>query len=175
MLSKFDEIKLLAQCALGDNRDAFGQLVEAYQGELRRFLLSLTMGDHELSDDLAQETFIKAYFGVREFKGLAGFKTWLFRIAYNEFCAHHRAHHETSLEPQQVVIADSDTHAATEARLDVQKAMQALGHAERTCVTLCYIHDMPIQKISSITGMPQNTVKSHLRRAKDKMRNFLQQ
>lgn len=85
MLSKLEEIKLVSQCAFGDNRGAFGKLVEAYQPQLRRFLLNLTMGDENLTDDLAQETFIKAYTGIRAFKGLSGFGTWLYRIAYNEF------------------------------------------------------------------------------------------
>lgn len=68
MLSKLEEIKLVSQCAFGDNRGAFGKLVEAYQPQLRRFLLNLTMGDENLTDDLAQETFIKAYTGIRAFK-----------------------------------------------------------------------------------------------------------
>ena len=71
MLSKLEEIKLVSQCAFGNNRGAFGKLVEAYQPQLRRFLLNLTMGDENLTDDLAQETFIKAYTGIRAFKGLS--------------------------------------------------------------------------------------------------------
>ena len=51
MLSKLDEIRLLSQCALADNRDAFGRLVEAYQPRVRRFLLNLTTGDEMLTDD----------------------------------------------------------------------------------------------------------------------------
>ena len=73
MLSRLDEIRLLSQCALADNRDAFGRLVEAYQPRVRRFLLNLTMGDEMLTDDLSQETFIKAYVGIRSFKGLSSF------------------------------------------------------------------------------------------------------
>ena len=71
MLSKIDELKLLARCALGDDRHAFGALVEAYQNDIRRFFLNLTFGDVALSDDLSQETFIKAYTSIRSFKGLS--------------------------------------------------------------------------------------------------------
>ena len=85
MLSKLDEIRLLSQCALADNRDAFGRLVEAYQPRVRRFLLNLTTGDEMLTDDLAQETFIKAYVNITKFRGMASFSTWLMRIAYNVF------------------------------------------------------------------------------------------
>ena len=88
MLTRVEEIKLLAQCALADNRVAFGRLVEAYRTDITRFFLNLTLGDHALSDDLAQETFIKAYLNVRGFKGLSKFRTWLYRIAYNEYYSH---------------------------------------------------------------------------------------
>lgn len=54
------------------------------------FLLSLTKGDVSLVDDLAQETFIKAYLSVRSLEGITRFHTWLFRIAYNEFVSHTR-------------------------------------------------------------------------------------
>ena len=49
------------------------------------FFLHQTLGDTELSDDLAQETFIKAYTNLASFKNLSSFSTWLYRIAYNIF------------------------------------------------------------------------------------------
>ena len=64
-MNKLDEIRLISRCILSDDRQAFGELVEAYQPSLRRFLLNLTLGDTALSDDLAQETFIKAYCSIR--------------------------------------------------------------------------------------------------------------
>ena len=98
MLSRVEEIKLIARCALADNRDAFGQLVEAYRSDVTRFLLNLTMGDDALSDDLAQETFIKAYLGIRSFKGISRLRTWLYRIAYNEYYSWLRKRHEERLD-----------------------------------------------------------------------------
>ena len=85
MLSKVEELKLISRCVLADDRRAFGELVEAYQPRLRRFFMNLTLGDEYLSDDLAQETFIKAYIELRSFRGMSRFGTWLFRIGYNEF------------------------------------------------------------------------------------------
>ena len=75
MLGKIEEMKLLALCMATDNRDAFSRLVMAYQDGLRQFNFNLTGGDPYLTDDLAQETFLKAWLGVRSFKGLSGFKT----------------------------------------------------------------------------------------------------
>ena len=175
MLSKLEEIKLVSQCALGDNRRAFGQLVEAYQPRLRRFLLNLTMGDEDLTDDLAQETFIKAYTGIRSFKGLSGFGTWLYRIAYNEFYSEKRRRHEEHVDyiSESMQGASSQSSESTEAQMDVQSAMRALNPVERTVITLFYIDDLPLKKIVSITGLPEGTVKSNLHRAKEKMREVI--
>ena len=175
MLSRLEEFKLVSQCALADNRCAFGRLVEAYQPRLRRFLLNLTLGNESLTDDLAQETFLKAYLGIRSFKGFAGFGTWLFRIAYNEFYNEKRRKHEEDVEVigenlQATSLEDVD---ANEALLTVQAAMSRLGDVERTVITLFYIEDQTIKKISSITGMPEGTIKSALHRGKEKMKKML--
>ncbi|MBR5685137.1 MAG: sigma-70 family RNA polymerase sigma factor [Muribaculaceae bacterium] len=174
MLSKLDEIRLLSQCALADNRDAFGRLVEAYQPRVRRFLLNLTMGDEMLTDDLAQETFIKAYVGIRGFKGMSAFGTWLYRIAYNEFYNHVRRHHEEHVE-DIARMGDASTAAtdAIEASMTVQEALTRLGDNERVAVTLFYIEDQPLKQVAKIMQMPEGSVKSLIHRAKGKMRALL--
>lgn len=182
VLSKVEELKLIARCTLGDDRRAFGALVEAYQPEVRRFFLNLTLGDEALSDDLAQETFIKAYLNVRSFRGLARFSTWLYRIAYNEFCTWQRkTQHETSAMFNDDDVTDDDdyfdadglhscsTADSVEARIDVWQCMKLLSEAERTVITLFYIQDYPLKKIVEITGMPEGTVKSYISRGKAKL------
>ena len=174
MLSRLDEIRLLSQCALADNRDAFGRLVEAYQQRVRRFLLNLTTGDEMLTDDLAQETFIKAYVGIRGFKGLSSFGTWLYRIAYNEFYSHTRRHQEEHVE--DISRMDEFSTAATDAidaTMTVQEALTRLNGNERVAVTLFYIEDQPLKQVSKIMQMPEGTVKSLIHRAKGKMRQFI--
>ena len=174
MLSKLDEIRLLSQCALADNRDAFGQLVEAYQPRVRRFLLNLTMGDEMLTDDLAQETFIKAYVGIRSFKGMSAFGTWLYRIAYNEFYSHVRKHHEEHVDDMarigKVSTAATD---AIDASMTVQEALTRLNDNERVAVTLFYIEDQPLKQVAMIMQLPEGSVKSLIHRAKGKMKQFI--
>ena len=174
MLSRLDEIRLLSQCALADNRDAFGRLVEAYQPRVRRFLLNLTMGDEMLTDDLAQETFIKAYVGIRGFKGLSSFGTWLYRIAYNEFYSHTRKHSEEHVE-DITRLGDISTAAndAIDASMTVQEALTRLGDNERVAITLFYIEDQPLKQVSKIMQMPEGSVKSLIHRGKAKMRQFI--
>ena len=182
VLSKVEELKLIARCTLGDDRRAFGALVEAYQPEVCRFFLNLTLGDEALSDDLAQETFIKAYLNVRSFRGLARFSTWLYRIAYNEFCTWQRkTQHEASAMFNDDDVTDDDdyfdadgshscsTADSVEARIDVWQCMKLLSEAERTVITLFYIQDYPLKKIVEITGMPEGTVKSYISRGKAKL------
>lgn len=170
MLSKIEELRLISLCVIGDDRRAFGMIVEAYQARLRQFFMSLTLGDAALSDDLAQETFIKAYTGLRSFKGLASFSTWLYRIGYNEFYSHARKRRE---EREEVGAGRAQTlaTAATGCQsLDAQALMATLSADERVAVTLFYIADKPLAQIARIMQMPQGTVKSHLHRAKQKMR-----
>jgi len=174
MISRIDELKLLAQCALADNRDAFGRLVEAYQPQVRRFLLNLTMGDENLTDDLAQETFIKAYLGIRGFKGLSGFGTWLYRIACNEFNSHVRRHAEQHMDQLPDAPQTSDQDAA-EAAQTVAEAMKALTDNERAVVTLFYIEDQPTRQIAKIMQMTEGNVRSLLHRGRGKMSRFIEQ
>lgn len=134
--------------------------------------MNLTLGDEYLSDDLAQETFVKAYIELRSFKGMARFGTWLFRIGYNEFYSYKRSQHPTGdLEnaPEQF----STPIASSEIAMDVKTAMAQLSEIERTVVTLFYIDDLPVKQIATITSLNQNTVRSHLHRAKDKMAKTL--
>ena len=89
-MALLSDIVLVTQVAVSGNRRAFDELVRRYQSPVRRFFLSQTMGDEQLSDDLAQDTFIKAYTNITSFRGLASFKTWLMRIAYNVWYDHTR-------------------------------------------------------------------------------------
>jgi len=174
MISRIDELKLLSQCALTDNRDAFGRLVEAYQPQVRRFLLNLTMGDEMLTDDLAQETFIKAYLAVRSFKGLSGFGTWLYRIACNEFYNHRRRHTEQRTDdlPEAAVAAPQD---AADAAQTVNEAMKRLSDNERAAITLFYIEDLPTKQIAKVMQITDSGVRSLLHRGRTKMAQFIEQ
>lgn len=172
MLSRVEELKLISRCVLGDDRAAFGALVEAYQPRLRRFFLNLTLGDEALSDDLAQETFIKAYIELRSFRGMARFSTWLFRIGYNEFYSHKRREHATQ-GLDGIVEPHDNPIDASEAGLDVKAAMALLNEVERTVVTLFYIDDMPLKQVAKVMNVKESTLRSHLHRAREKMARTL--
>ena len=174
-MKAFDDIALVTQVAVLHNRRAFDQLVVKYQSSIQRFFLLQTGGDVALSDDLAQETFVKAYVNITHFRGLSRFSTWLYRIAYNTFYDDVR---------RRKITEDVDTSAAaqhrsetlhTGLRLDLQQAMQVLSANERLCITLQLVDGQSIEQIAAITGMAQGTIKSHLSRGKKKLTAYLKQ
>ena len=156
MLSKWDELRLIARCVAGDDRHAFERLVDEYNDGLRRFLLNLTLGDACLTDDLAQGTF---YLSLRSFQGLARFKTWLYRIAYNEYYSYMRKLKEEYPESEiRHDIMDSSIEH-NDAKIDVERCLKVLNETERSIVLLFYMEDRPIKQISEITGLPPGTIK----------------
>ena len=174
-MAEFSDISLVTQVAVFHNKRAFDQLVRKYQSPVRRFFLNQTLGDEQLSDDLAQETFIKAYVNITKFRGMASFSTWLMRIAYNVFYDEVRARHQTEDMDTSVAVARQTVSASDTLKMDIYAALALLKPDERTCITLQLIDGYPIDQISKITGIAENTVKSHLRRGKEKMANYLKQ
>ncbi len=155
-------------------RTEFEQQVRVNQEPLRRFLINLCSGDASLSDDIAQEAFIKAYLNLNSFSGKSKFSTWLFRIAYNCFCDNKRAAQRyTSVELNE---SKYFTNEGTDARFKNQELYMALSRLnpnEKSSILLFYMEDKSIKEISLITGIKENTVKSHLSRAKTNLSEYL--
>ena len=174
-MAELSDIALVTQVAVFRNKKAFDQLVRKYQSPVRRFFLNQTLGDEQLSDDLAQETFIKAYVNITKFKGMASFSTWLMRIAYNVFYDEVRSRKQTEDVDTSISAARQTTSANESLKMDIYAALALLKPDERTCITLQLIDGYPIDQIAKVTGIAENTVKSHLHRGKEKMANYLKQ
>ena len=172
-MADLNDISLVTQVAVFHNKRAFDQLVRKYQSPIRRFFLNQTLGDGQLSDDLAQETFIKAYVNITKFRGMSSFSTWLMRIAYNVHYDYVRSLHQTDDIDNSAAVRQSSTSVDSNLKMDIYAALALLKPDERTCITLQLIDGYPIEQISKITGIPENTVKSHLKRGKDKMTDYL--
>jgi RNA polymerase sigma-70 factor (ECF subfamily) len=167
------DISLVAQVAVLGKRRAFDELVRRYQSPVRRFFLHQTLGDEQLSDDLAQDTFIKAYTNIGKFRGLASFQTWLMRIAYNVFYDYTRSHKQ--LADMDNVPERQNSQESPTLKMDLYHALALLKPDERTCITLQLIDGYDIAGIAKITQMKEGTVKSHLSRGKEKLANYLKQ
>ena len=197
-MSKTTDISLVAQVAVFGNGRAFDELVRRYQSSVRWFFLNQTLGDSQLSDDLAQDTFIKAYTNIRSFRGLASFQTWLMRIAYNVFYDYVRkekvkvnSEQFSSDAPAVERVAAANSCVSSVAselsssasfftphsslKMDLYAALALLKPDERTCITLQLIDGYDIAGIAKITGLKEGTVKSHLSRGKEKLATYLRQ
>ena len=175
-MSLLPDIALISQVLIFGNRRAFDALVRKYQASVRRLLLNLTAGDEALSDDLAQETFIKVYMALDTYKNRADFGTWLYRIAYNVFYDYIRSRKETCLMDEvssEVEMAYNQAPTESSVTADINEAMRLLRPDERTCVTLHLMEDLHLGKIVEITGIPIGTVKSHIARGKGKLATYL--
>lgn len=174
-MADLSDISLVTQVAVLHNKKAFDQLVRKYQSPVRRFFLNQTLGDEQLSDDLAQETFIKAYVNITKFRGMSSFSTWLMRIAYNVFYDDVRSRKQTEDLDTSSAVRQSSKSGDSNLKMDIHAALALLKPDERSCITLQLIDGYPVDQISKITGINENTVKSHLKRGKDKMANYLKE
>ena len=173
-MDRLEDISLVTQVSVFHNQRAFDKLMKEYQSPVRRFFLSQTLGDTQLSDDLAQDTFVKAYTRISQFQGKSSFLTWLYRIAYNVFYDYVRANRQTMNLDNITVRQINANHGDSNLKMDLYDALQILTENERSCVTLQLMEGQTIERISEIIDMPENTVKSHLSRGKKKLADYLQ-
>jgi len=174
---------LVARCLAGDDRHAFNVLVRRHQGAVRALLRRLTKGDEAWADDLAQETFIQAHRKLNQFRGDARFGTWVYRIAYNTFLMALRSRKTEESLDEMAPIADRDdddngvevqTEAAeADMQMDLARAMQQLSTAERAAIAQCYYLDRSHEEAAYALDCPVGTVKSHIARAKQKLKAYL--
>jgi RNA polymerase sigma-70 factor, ECF subfamily len=176
------DAELIARSLAGDDRHAFAELVRRHQSAVRACLRRLTAGNHALADDLAQETFVLAWRNLKSFRQEARFSTWLYRIATNCWLADARKRKETLLGDREDSIADPhedpdrdegsvpDGAAAATLRMDLERAMRVLSEAERAAIVQCYHNDLSHEEAAYVLGIPVGTVKTHVLRAKQKLK-----
>jgi RNA polymerase sigma-70 factor (ECF subfamily) len=171
---------LIARVVVNDDRHAFAELVRRHQSTVRACLRKLTAGNHALADDLAQETFVLAWRNLKSFRQEARFSTWLYRIATNCWLADARKRKEELLGDADAEVPDDADpggvgHAADHAggsalKLDLERAMRVLSDGERAAIVQCYHNDLSHEEAAYVLGMPVGTVKTHILRAKQKLK-----
>ena len=160
----------------GDQR-AFAELVKRYQSQLRYSLRQLTGWDAALADDLAQETLIKAYRSINQFRGEAKFFTWLYKIAYHCFLAHKRSrkpeepleegHEERHGQDQERAGNPADLHR------DFARALVQFPPEQRMALHLHLQREFTHQEIADLMECPLGTVKSHILRGRERLQQML--
>ena len=173
-MQSLTDFALVTQVTMMGNRRAFDQLVARYQSPVRRFFLHQTLGDEPLSDDLAQDTFIKAWRNIGSFRAMSSFQTWLMRIAYNVFYDYVR-NRKTTSDIDNVAEPMTNGNSNPSLQMDLYHALSLLKPDERTCITLQLVDGYKIDQIAKITDMKEGTVKSILFRGKEKLTKYLKQ
>jgi len=186
------DVQLMLRVACDDHA-AFEELVERYQDRLIGFFYHL-LGDRTVSEDLAQDAFLRIFRARERYKASARFSTWLFRIAHNlasnqirglakrkrevSLAAHNSGSQELRLEER--VLAERSALMPTrqvvskEVQAQVREALDCLGERQMMAVLLHKFEGMSYQDIASVMNLNEVAVKSLLARARGKLRNALE-
>jgi len=169
-----EDAPLIARVVADDDRHAFTPLVRRHQSAVRGFLRRLCCGDGALADDVAQETFLRAYQRIGSYRSEGGFDSWLFSIAHRAFLSEKRRRHWSveALKEEPEVMASSAQNTG-EAAADIAHSMRHLREPARACLSLCYQWGMSHQEMAKVLDYPGGTVKTHIARGKEKLRAHL--
>ena len=165
---------LVARVLVDDDHHAFAELLRRHQSTVRGLLRQLVRSDVTLADDLAQETFIRAYKNIRSFRGEAKFSTWLYRIGYNVFREEARRRKElVGIDESQLEGQRDPSTVDAALRHDLADALQTLPLHERTAIVLCCQNGLSHDEASRVLEIPLGTVKTNVLRGREKLKKLL--
>jgi RNA polymerase sigma-70 factor (ECF subfamily) len=159
----------LVRAARDGSQPAFARLVAAHERALRGFLRKSGFAD---ADDIAQEAFLAAWSSLGRLRDDAGFRAWLFGIAWRKALDHTRAARRSARrdEDWREEQADETTRDADPAdRMALQAALADLPADQRACVTLCLGQGWSHGEASEALNLPLGTVKSHVNRGRERL------
>lgn len=174
------ELSLVNRAKAGDTR-AFEALVNQHA----RYVYTLTnrlLSNSQEAEDLAQETFIRAWSNLSKFRGDAQFRTWLYRIATN-LCYNRlpRLKQELSaLDPDDsLMLSDKMPRAEqqvirAEQQAELKDVIDTLPESYRLLVVLRHVHDLSYAEIAQVTDLPLGTVKTGIFRARKMLKERLE-
>jgi RNA polymerase sigma-70 factor (ECF subfamily) len=177
-MTDVDERALIERCRAGDDT-AFADLVDRYKDLVYSIVHRMVL-DRSTVDDLAQEVFLKVYRGLPYFRGEARLSTWIFRIAQNVCtAARPRRPMNVSLdarEPRAVAEPRSidGAFAELELRDRLEKAIAQLPDNYRLLIAAHYLQGVQYEALAEVLDVPLGTIKTHLHRAKRRLREILE-
>ena len=173
-MADFDERALIERCRTGDDI-AFSELVDRYKNLVYGVVWRM-VSDRSQTDDLAQEVFLKVYRGLPYFRGDAQLSTWIFRIVAN-VCSEARSRRRAvvpALTDLREPGAIDHAFADFELRERLDKAIAQLPDNYRLLIAAHYLEGVQYEALAEALNMPIGTVKTHLYRAKRRLRELLQ-
>jgi RNA polymerase sigma-70 factor (ECF subfamily) len=177
------EQHLIQRAQKGDH-EAFAGLVSEHQRYVYNLALRVLKNEEEALD-LAQETFVRAWTALPNFRGQSRFRTWLYRIAtnlcYNRLPNLRRSLNELGDEaiaelPEREIHFDNPAHGleSRELRTYLHQAMDQLDENYRLLISLRYQNELSYEEIANLLNLPLGTVKTGLFRARQQLRRALE-
>ena len=180
-----DDTELLRAAREGA-ANAFDALIRRHDRRLYRVARSILLDDHE-AEDVVQETFIKAFKGLGDFRGEASLATWLTRIALNEAIGRKRRQRTivelealkqsaTQIEPSSMIDSAQDpevTAAQHQIRRLLERAIDDLPDSLRTVFVMRDVEELSTAEAARLLGLGEPTVKTRLHRARRMLRQIL--
>jgi RNA polymerase sigma-70 factor (ECF subfamily) len=174
---------LVAASKQGD-QDAFAQLVQRYQRRIFNLVFRI-LQQYDEATEITQETFLAAWQGLPSFRGDARFPTWLYRIAYNcslkqlEHRRRDRALHAAIQAEQVLQHVDDSMRADTELEAHdrqtmIQEQLSNLPAKYRIVLVLRHLQEMTYEEMAEALTMPIGTIKTHLFRARNLLKERLE-
>ncbi len=167
-----DEEQLLEQAQLGD-KTAFGRLVDLHKDKVINIAYKLS-NNYEVAQDIAQESFIKAYVKLGSFKKEASFMTWLYRVTYNTACNYLRKNKvKTLFLNEEILEGYKETPEEAELKDIVNEAVESLPLKLKSVIVLKDYEGLSYKEIAEVIKRPIGTVESRLARARGKLKELL--
>lgn len=170
-----DESFLISRIVAGEP-ELFSVLVGRHQKAVYNMGMSFFRNADDAAD-FAQEVFIRAFRSLERFQGRSRFSTWLYRIAYNTAIngVQRRKVYQSLAEDFELADLDTPERQALReaARVALREAVAELPERYRVCLDLYFFYERSYQEIEQVTGFPVNTIKSHVFRAKQLLRDRL--
>ena len=178
-----DDVKLIQRTLVGDE-DAFANLVKKYQKQIHTYAWRKTK-DFHIAEDITQETFLQVSQKLETLQDPTQFKRWLYQIANRLCIAWFRKNQLQvgSLEETDIVGIETEAYSrfvaaeyakttAEVQRVLVEQLLAKLKRNDQTVITLHYFEDMTSSEISEFLGISENTIKSRLRRARQRLKQY---
>ena len=165
----------LIRRVIAGQTEQFRPLIDRYQSPIFRFAFGL-LGNHDEAQDVAQETFLKAFSNLASFDpSRAVFSTWLFTIARNRCINALKKRRPVSLELPDMIqtVKTADPISQQELSQQLDRALAELPVEQRSAFVLAEIEELSYAEIARIENTTLGTVKSRIYRAKQRLRSLL--
>ena len=159
------------------DQQAYRYLIDRYKHYVFNIAFRI-LKNHEDAEEVSQDSFLKAYKALKDFKGDCRFSTWLYRIAFNTAVSRTRKQvvvQETIDNVPEIQYDNVDILSATESlskkerKVFITRAMEKLSDEEQILITLFYFEENSMAEVSEVTGLDTNNVKVKIHRARKKL------